>query len=55
LNCKHVVHIVCPSWKGGNAKEEEKLSEMVFKAMNQASVRSLKSMALPAIGSGNYG
>lgn len=55
LNCKNVVHIICPSWKGGQEKEEEKLGEMVFKALNQASVRVMKSMAIPAIGCGNYG
>lgn len=55
LDCKNVVHITCPKWKGGNEKEEDKLEEMVFKALNSVSVRFGKSIALPAIGCGNYG
>lgn len=55
LNCGNIFHIVCPSWKGGQDKEEEKLGELIFKSLNQASIRHMKSIAVPAVGCGNYG
>jgi len=55
LPTKHIIHVAAPVWKDGMQKESERLTEVVMKAMQQASLRHLVSIALPAISSGAFG
>ena len=55
LHAQYIVHIVSPEWSGGRKKEEKILSETVFKALREANKKNIKSIAIPAIGCGNYG
>ena len=55
LPAKHIIHVAAPVWKDGLQKESERLTEVVMKAMQQATLRQLASIALPAISSGAYG
>ncbi|XP_052773943.1 uncharacterized protein TM_0508-like isoform X1 [Mya arenaria] len=55
LKAKHIIHVVGPAWKDGTHQEDEKLTEVVFMAMKQASMKNLKSLAMPAISCGVYG
>ncbi|XP_052261005.1 protein mono-ADP-ribosyltransferase PARP14-like isoform X1 [Dreissena polymorpha] len=55
LKAKSIVHVAGPVWKDGMQQEDEKLTEVVFKAMHQASGKGYKSVALPAISCGAYG
>ncbi|XP_052770990.1 protein mono-ADP-ribosyltransferase PARP14-like [Mya arenaria] len=55
LKAKHIIHVVGPAWKDGTHQEVENLAEVVFKAMKQASMKNLKSLAMPAISCGVYG
>ncbi|XP_052226217.1 protein mono-ADP-ribosyltransferase PARP14-like isoform X1 [Dreissena polymorpha] len=55
LKAKSIVHVAGPVWKDGMQQEDEKLTEVVFKAMHQASAKGYKSVALPAISCGAYG
>ena len=55
LPSQYIVHVSCPHWENGKRKEDEILKEVVFKAMQQATVKSAKSIAIPALGCGNYG
>ncbi|WAR21747.1 Y2902-like protein [Mya arenaria] len=54
LKAKHIIHVVGPAWKDGTHQEDEKLTEVVFKAMKQASMKHMKSLAMPAISCGVY-
>ncbi|XP_053389475.1 protein mono-ADP-ribosyltransferase PARP14-like, partial [Mercenaria mercenaria] len=55
LKADFIVHVRGPVWKGGMKKEDEMLTEAVFKCLQQASARSLTSVAMPAISCGTYG
>ena len=55
LPAQYIVHVSCPHWENCKRKEDEILKEVVFKAMQQATVKSAKSIAIPALGCGNYG
>ena len=55
LPAQYIVHASCPHWENGKRKEDEILKDVVFKAMQQATVKSVKSIAIPALGCGNYG
>ncbi|WAR21743.1 PAR14-like protein, partial [Mya arenaria] len=55
LKAKHIIHVVVPAWKDGTQQEDEKLAEVVFMAMKQASMKNLKSLAMPALSCGVYG
>lgn len=53
LPFKHIIHAVGPRW--GDGDEDRKLSAAVRSAMALADRHGLKSIALPAISSGNFG
>ena len=53
LPFKHIIHAVGPRW--GDGDEDRKLSSAVRSAMALADRHGLKSIALPAISSGNFG
>ncbi|WAR21737.1 PAR14-like protein, partial [Mya arenaria] len=55
LKAKYVIHVIGPVWNGGTNQEDDKLTEVVFKAMKQASLKNMKSLAMPAISCGVYG
>ena len=55
LQAQYIVHVVSPHWENGKRKEKEVLKEAVFKAMHQATKKNAKSVAIPALGCGNYG
>ncbi|WAR21754.1 Y508-like protein [Mya arenaria] len=55
LKAKHIIHVVGPTWNDGIHQEDEKLTEVVFEAMKQASIKNIKSLAMPAISCGVYG
>ena len=51
------MHIASPDWAGGKRKDTtcKILGETVFKALREANNRKVASVAIPAIGCGNYG
>ena len=53
MKFKHVIHAVGP--KMGEGDEDRKLSSAVREALALADRHGLKSMAIPAISTGNYG
>jgi O-acetyl-ADP-ribose deacetylase (regulator of RNase III) len=53
LPFKHIIHAVGPRW--GDGDEDRKLSAAVRSAMALADRHGLKSIAMPAISSGNFG
>ena len=55
LHAQFIAHVSSPVWHNGKRKEDEVLKEAVFKAMQQATIRKAKSVAIPALGCGNYG
>ncbi|XP_052261029.1 protein mono-ADP-ribosyltransferase PARP14-like isoform X2 [Dreissena polymorpha] len=55
LKAKRIFHISGPRWKDGHQGEDDKLAEVVFKALHQASGMGYKSLAMPAISCGGYG
>ncbi|WAR21759.1 Y2902-like protein [Mya arenaria] len=55
LKAKHIMHVVGPVWKEGTHQEDGQLTEVVFMTMKQASMRNLKSLAMPGISCGVYG
>jgi O-acetyl-ADP-ribose deacetylase len=54
LPAKHVIHAVGPVWNGGDAGEEELLASCYRTSLDLAAVRSLDSLAFPAISTGIY-
>ncbi|XP_052771700.1 protein mono-ADP-ribosyltransferase PARP14-like isoform X2 [Mya arenaria] len=55
MKAKQFFHVVGPAWEDGTDQEDEKLTEVVFKALKQASMKDLNSLAMPAISCGVYG
>jgi putative ATPase len=55
LKAMHVIHAVGPKYKDGKSGEEEKLDSAVKAALNIATLKKLKTIALPAISSGIFG
>ena len=55
LKAKYIVHIASPNWAGGKKREDKVLGETVLKALREANRRNITSVAIPAIGCGNYG
>ncbi|KAK6483007.1 protein mono-ADP-ribosyltransferase PARP9-like [Huso huso] len=53
MDCDFLYHTVCPSWS--DYKSSEILSEIVMKSLRMAESDSEKSIAFPAIGTGNLG
>ncbi|KAL9972371.1 hypothetical protein ACROYT_G018656 [Oculina patagonica] len=53
LNCKHVFHTSCAGWNQQSGEQE--LRNIIKKCLSAAQKRSLVSIAIPAIGTGNLG
>lgn len=53
LKCQHVIHAVGPMWNGGTSGETEALIKCVENCLISANKLSCKSVALPAISTGN--
>ncbi|XP_078371828.1 protein mono-ADP-ribosyltransferase PARP14-like isoform X2 [Oculina patagonica] len=53
LRCKHVFHTSCAGWSQQSG--EQVLRDIINKCLNEAQKRSLVSVAIPAIGTGNLG
>ena len=54
LPCNILIHVVCPTWRGGTADERSILSTTCCKALEVAAAMNLKTVLLPVIGSGKY-
>ncbi|MEG4816089.1 macro domain-containing protein [Microcoleus sp. K5-D4] len=50
-----VIHTVCPPWRGGSQGEEDLLAECYWGCWELAVQHSLRSIAFPAIGTGEMG
>ncbi len=55
LKAKHVIHAVGPRYKDGKSGEAEKLASAVKSALDIASKKKLKSVAMHAISCGIFG
>ncbi|XP_052077921.1 protein mono-ADP-ribosyltransferase PARP14-like [Mytilus californianus] len=55
LKCKLVIHAVGPPYQDGFHNEDEYLSECIEQSLKETAQRKLKSIAIPAIGTGNFG
>ena len=55
LPCKNLLHVVSPTWRGGNANERSILSSICFIALEAAATNNFQTISLPVIGSGVYG
>ncbi|MDH3976621.1 MAG: O-acetyl-ADP-ribose deacetylase [Deltaproteobacteria bacterium] len=55
LKAKHVIHTVGPIFRGGNAGEEQVLSNAYRNCLIAASQEGLKSLSFPSISTGAYG
>lgn len=52
LHAQFIAHVSSPVWHNGKRKEDKVLKEAVFKAMQQATIRKAKSVAIPSLGCG---
>jgi Ca-activated chloride channel homolog len=50
-----VIHTVCPPWRGGSFGEEQVLAECYRRCLELGLQHSLRSIAFPAIGTGEMG
>lgn len=55
LPFKCLIHTAGPTWKGGQANEEADLGSCVVEAMKLAETQGCRSIAIPAISTGNLG
>jgi len=55
LPAKYVIHTVGPIWKGGDHREPEVLAACYRNSLNLALERGVKTIAFPAISTGNFG
>ena len=55
LTCNSLIHVVCPTWRGGTADERLILSTTCCKALEVAAAKTFQTVLLPVIGSGKYG
>jgi len=55
LPCKHILHAVGPTWRGGNEGEEIFLGMTVRTCLDKAEELKATSISLPAISSGIFG
>ncbi|XP_037381338.1 protein mono-ADP-ribosyltransferase PARP14-like [Talpa occidentalis] len=55
LQCQHVLHVVAPGWKNNSTSAHKIMEDLIRKCLEMAESRSLKSIAFPAIGTGNLG
>jgi O-acetyl-ADP-ribose deacetylase len=55
LLCRFVIHTAGPVWKGGDQGEPQMLSSCYQNSMRLAKGYGLKTVAFPAISTGNFG
>jgi len=55
LQCRHVIHAVGPTWKGGDKGEPAALASCIRRALEIADNKRLISIAIPAVSSGIFG
>jgi O-acetyl-ADP-ribose deacetylase (regulator of RNase III) len=55
LLCRFVIHTAGPVWKGGDAGEPQMLASCYQNSLKLAKGYGLKSVAFPAISTGNFG
>ena len=55
LKCNHVIHAVGPIWRDGQSGEDDCLYDCVYKSLEEANKRQVKSIAIPAISTGVFG
>jgi O-acetyl-ADP-ribose deacetylase (regulator of RNase III) len=55
LKAKHIIHVICPMWAGGEYEEEIKLKEGMLSGLALAVENKLTSIAIPSVSSGVFG
>lgn len=55
LKCQLIMHAVGPIYQDGFHYEDEYLSECIEQSLTETAKRRLRSIAIPAIGTGNFG
>ena len=55
LPVKHIIHAVAPRWKGGMVGESTTLYNTISNICKCADMHNLSSIAIPALGTGNFG
>ncbi|XP_046313880.1 protein mono-ADP-ribosyltransferase PARP14 [Marmota monax] len=55
LHCHHVLHVVAPHWKGDSTSSRKIMEDIIRECLKITEKLSLKSIAFPAIGTGNLG
>ncbi|XP_037859335.2 protein mono-ADP-ribosyltransferase PARP14 isoform X1 [Chlorocebus sabaeus] len=55
LDCRYVLHVVAPEWRNGSTSSFKIMEDIIRECMEITDSLSLKSIAFPAIGTGNLG
>ncbi|XP_014635277.1 PREDICTED: poly [ADP-ribose] polymerase 14-like [Ceratotherium simum simum] len=55
LHCHRVLHVVAPDWSNGSVSSQEIMKDIIRECLKITESLSLKSIAFPAIGTGNLG
>ena len=55
LKAAHVIHTVCPIWRGGTQGEADLLASCYRKSLELADANGIRTLAFPAISTGIYG
>ncbi|XP_004675495.1 PREDICTED: poly [ADP-ribose] polymerase 14-like [Condylura cristata] len=55
LQCQHVLHVVAPSWRNDSMSAYKSMEDLIRTCLEITESLSVKSIAFPAIGTGNLG
>ncbi|ELK18092.1 Poly [ADP-ribose] polymerase 14 [Pteropus alecto] len=55
LHCQRVLHVVAPDWQNGSASSHKIMEDIIRECLTITESLSLKSIAFPAIGTGQLG
>uniref|UniRef100_A0A8C0NAX9 Poly [ADP-ribose] polymerase n=2 Tax=Canis lupus familiaris TaxID=9615 RepID=A0A8C0NAX9_CANLF len=55
LHCRYVLHVVAPDWEEGSTSSQKIMRDIIRKCLEITESLSLRSIAFPAIGTGNLG